>query len=313
MKKLFVVFISLLLVVYACKDIEETDLSKQSVNLLSPSNNAKIYNYNVQLWWDDIEETEKFNLQIAYPSFDSIQYLVLDTNISTNIFYINLNPGKYEWRVKAFNNSSQTIYYSRKFELIANDDLSNEVLIFKTPSPSDNLITNLTTFKFKWDTLGKADSYEFAVCQGAFNYSNVYYTSIVTKDSINYTFNEGAYSWGVRALNSNSSSTFSARTLTIDLTAPLTPTNLIPQSDSVCRNAPLSFSWTRGANTGSTLKDSLFIYGNQTKTIVKKKLALDNPLYSDSLGIGEYWWQVKSFDIAGNQGTLTILRKFTIE
>src|SRR5688572_21362995 len=96
---------------FSCfKDIIEPDISKENVVLLSPKNNDTTTVLTHLFWWNEVEDAINYNLQIVKPSFTTAQQLILDSNVNANKFPVTLQPGTYQWRVKAKNGSSETPY-----------------------------------------------------------------------------------------------------------------------------------------------------------------------------------------------------------
>jgi hypothetical protein len=254
---------------------------------------------------------EGYNLQIVSPSFSSITRLVLDSNISKNKFTYSLMPGAYQWRVRAYNNSSETDYVTYSITIDSTADITQQTIILVSPSDKDT--TNQMSFTFRWDTIYNADDYRFEIWKT--NFSETNFLSITLEvDSFNYTLGEGAYEWGVRGQNSTTNTQYSKRTIYIDTTNPNTPVLLTPaNNDTISDSLTLFFSWSRGSVTGSSIKDSLYIYTDQSMAIIKRQKFLNSTTYTDSLGIGNYWWRIRSIDAAGNYSNYSVLRKFTVQ
>ena len=96
--------------VYSCDDFIEKDLSKKSITILSPANNYTATSYTQLFWWEEVKGAEEYNLQIVKPSFANTQQLIVDTMVHSNQFSFTLQPGSYQWRLRALNNSSHTDY-----------------------------------------------------------------------------------------------------------------------------------------------------------------------------------------------------------
>ncbi|MCD4664836.1 MAG: hypothetical protein K8R68_06150, partial [Bacteroidales bacterium] len=90
MKTRIISILLILLTFMACKDIIEDDLTRQSVNLLAPPDAFHTTISTHSFWWDVVEGSEGYNLQIVSPSFDYIERLFLDTNITFNRYDYSL-------------------------------------------------------------------------------------------------------------------------------------------------------------------------------------------------------------------------------
>jgi outer membrane protein assembly factor BamB len=101
-------FIPCLLVVSGCEEALERPLTGQRVTLLSPVNNLATTDTTQTFYWEKLNDALQYQLQIVSPRFDSIVRLINDTIISTNRFVLDMDTGRFQWRVKALNNSSES-------------------------------------------------------------------------------------------------------------------------------------------------------------------------------------------------------------
>jgi hypothetical protein len=293
----------------SCEDIIEEDLGNNLVTILSPSDSLHSEISSITFWWEKLEGAEGYNLQIAKPSFLNVSQLCLDTNITSDKFIFSLIPGQYQWRIKAYNGSSCTEYVTYNLSIDSTADLSGQTIILLSPTDKDT--TNKTTFTFKWDTLYNADDYRIDICTPDFSGTKV--LSIVTEsDTFKYPLQEGRYEWGVRGQNSLTNTPFSKRSLYIDITVPNIPSLLTPANNTNMNDSIINFSWSRGVVTGSTIKDSLYIYFDSTMTTIKRAKYLSLTNYTDSLGVGTFFWRVRSIDAAENYSNYSALRKLTL-
>lgn len=294
----------------SCEDFFEANLEKESIHILAPANGQETNISTITFWWNEVEGAEGYNLQIVSPTFSNITQLVLDTNITKNKFTCSLLPGTYQWKVNAYNNSSETDYMTYSLTIDSTADLTQQTILLTLPSNYDT--TNQTLFAFMWDTLYNADDYRFEIWTPNFSGSNVVSVTLET-GSFNYTLEEGAYEWGVRGQNSSTNTQYSKRTLYVDITNPNTPILLTPASNATLNDTVIDFSWSHGTVTGSSIKDSLFIYTDSLMVNIKLQKYLNATTFSDSLGLGSYFWRVRSIDAAGNYSNYGLLRKFNIQ
>ncbi|WP_428231946.1 hypothetical protein [Flavobacterium sp.] len=137
------------------------DITKKEVSLTAPANNAILSTSGVTFSWETVEDADKYQLQIAIPSFEAAQQIVLDTVVSKNSYTQQLNIGKYEWRIRAINSAYETVYTKRSFEILNNDDFQNNTVVLLTPS--NNLITKTASQKLSWDAIIGATNYQIQV------------------------------------------------------------------------------------------------------------------------------------------------------
>lgn len=99
----------------ACTEFMEPSITNGNVELLSPGVRAETTTYNVQFFWEPLEHARHYRLQVASPTFSRAVLFYADTTLDKTNFSITLAPGKYHWRVKALNGSSETRYTTRSF------------------------------------------------------------------------------------------------------------------------------------------------------------------------------------------------------
>ena len=107
-----------------CSIIFEEDLSKEIMHVNMPIDGTVSQDSSQLFWWEMLNEAIGYNLQIVAGSFSEPLYLVVDTNATGDKFLYDLLPGTYEWRIKGWNNYSETDYC---FNLLTiKDSISNE-------------------------------------------------------------------------------------------------------------------------------------------------------------------------------------------
>ncbi|WP_412560650.1 hypothetical protein [Winogradskyella sp. MIT101101] len=114
-------YIKLILVVgllVSCEEIIEVeDISNDSVTILAPSDATTLAITDINFSWDAVEDAEKYKLQIATPSFEMANQIVMDTTITVISFNQTLELGDYQWRVRAENSDYQTEYSTQSFTI----------------------------------------------------------------------------------------------------------------------------------------------------------------------------------------------------
>jgi hypothetical protein len=296
--KFFILAISLVLLeaLPSCSDFFETNLSKSSVTILAPANNYTASTYTQIFWWDVVKGAEKYNIQIVKPSFTNIQQLILDSSITKNQFSFTLQPGVYQWRVAALNNSSTTPYVVYTITIDSSLNLSGQTLLLT--SPVDNYYSNIFIQNFSWGSMPSASNYIFQMCTSADVPIGSPQSATTTTSS--YTFTAaGTYKWRVFAQNSSSSSAYSERTITIDTTAPAIPVvTYLPLNDTTSSN-PIPLAWN---SVEATATYRILISTDSTFTTIVKDTTTANIVYNfhgSTTGI-YYYWKVRAIDAATN-------------
>lgn len=282
------------------------DISKKEVTLIAPANNSLLSSSGVTFSWEAVESADKYQLQIAVPNFEAPKQIILDTIVTKNSYTQQLNIGKYEWRIKAINSAYETAYFKNSFEVLNNDDFQNNTVILLTPT--NNLTTKTALQKLSWDAIIGATNYQLQILDE----NNTLVKEQSTEATlINFTFDEGKYTWKVRASNGTNQTLFTSRSILIDTKAPNTPTLTAPVNASTTTVTSINFQWNRTPISGSAERDSIYVYTNNALTNLNFKDRGTSP-YNKTLTTGTYYWFVKSFDDAGNTSARSTVFNFTI-
>ncbi|MCG8332806.1 MAG: hypothetical protein MI974_34285 [Chitinophagales bacterium] len=318
MKKLLFLILTIL-ISYRCDDIFVPDISNEKVELLSPSDGFSTNSSLVNFQWQILGDAEAYVLQLASPSFDAIQELT-DTTTSDTKLSLSLLTGIYEWRVAGINSAYQSKNSDPRVLNIIIDssaDLNQQILSINTPP--DNSCINQTNITFSWEELVNADVYSFQLA------SDPSFSDLLINTGLydnNYAWEsdyEDSYYWRVRAENENTNTftDWSIRSFTVDITAPETPYDLLPEDGDTLNlaDAP-SLSWQSSTEAAS---DSLFIYdADDLSSLIWQGLletnsfdlnTISNLLSSDQ----HYYWHLNTIDKAGNVSDYSVLFSFYIE
>lgn len=293
-----------ILLLGACEDFIEIDLSKESIQIYAPANNSSSSSFTQQFKWEELKGASSYQLQIVKPDFATIQQFVLDTTTAETVLNYTLQPGTYQWRIRTKNGSSMSDFQVYTFTVDSSLDLSGEMV--SLISPVDNASFNTFTQAFSWQPMSNADFYVFQILSG----TSVISTQSPTSTTASYTFlGEGTYQWRVFAQNSYSSSAYSSRSITIDQTAPNAPSLSLPLANDTASN-PVYLSWI--SESGVVL-DSIYIYADTNlTTLVNSGISSTQSYLFSGIATQDYFWRVKSKDAAGNWGAFSAQRKFIV-
>lgn len=305
---LCVIMAIVLMIFSACEKVFEENIDKDKVIILTPADSSSVSSQTITFWWNEIEGATEYELQVVSPNFDSINALLLDTLLSKNKFVFNFAPGKYQCRVRALNSAYATNYTIHSFSLDSTLDLNNQLV--SIISPADSFYTNDSKINFSWQPLLAANDYRFEIGQPDFSGTIILDVNL-TQTNINYTLDEGIYTWRVRGQNNSSNTVYSTRTVIIDSTVPITPSLTSPQNNAVINNDSVSLVWTGESNF---LFDSVYVYQDSLATTSLASVKTNNRRYIFEGSLGEnYFWRVKTIDLAGNVGQFSLLRKFSFQ
>jgi uncharacterized protein YegP (UPF0339 family) len=305
---LFFVF-AFILMISACDDFIERKLTGQTITVLAPADSAVLSATSVTFWWEEVKGATKYNIQVVKPSFSNIQYIVADSNVAGDKFTVNLQPGAYQWRIKALNNSTHTEFFTFSFSVDSSLNLGNQTVQLLTPA--SNTISNQLSQTFTWAPVFYTDDYRFEILSA--NGNTVYTNAAVTGTSASYTFTtDGVYTWRVRAQNSSSISPYTQARLVLDNTIPTTPVIVSPLNNTTVTN-PFTLNWTQPTDNGAIIYDSLYLYADLGQDTLLKTYGGLTTSYTDSLALGDYFWKVRAIDSVNNYSSYTSLYKFTIQ
>jgi predicted secreted protein len=299
---------------FSCtKDFVEKNIKNDNVVVLAPVNNLSTPNNAITFWWEALDGAEKYKLQIVKPNFNATQQLVLDTNVTGDKFNLTLQPGTYQWRIKAINNGGSTQYTTYNLIIDTTSNLSTQLVI--PIAPANNYLSGSKSISFSWNTLATASNYQVQIL----NSSNTIVKDTTTANNNLSTalISGGAYTWKVRALNAFSISQYnSPLSFTIDLTAP--PVSVInsPNHGASVKDTT-DLKWSR--TSSDTRYDSLYISIDSSFT----SIVSTNRVYNTKIKINAlnptipvsstyYWWRVKSVDSVGNKSGFSNQLKFRL-
>jgi hypothetical protein len=314
MKKLAILFFFALILFTACrKDFIESDLTGKILVILAPSNQDTVSTTTPLFWWNELEGARHYHLQIIYPDFNSPQTLVYDTLIEDDRFYPTLAPGAtYHWRIRPENSVYEGEWVTRSITIDSTVSLNAQTVVITSPA-SNGYATSNSNISFTWNSIPGAALYRIDIINTTSG-SNVT-TTTTTVNAFSYTFPQGNYSFSIRAENSTSFTPWSARTFSIDQTAPTAPQLIAPANTTFYPTPPafINFDWSSATDA---LTDSLYISTDSTFTTGIQAALLLNSSQSNYAWTGAqastvYYWRVRSIDAAGNRSNYSTIFKFT--
>jgi hypothetical protein len=318
MKQLFPhpIFFLLLLSFWACEEIEQDELDKRKVVLTAPTDQLITTNLSHTFLWEEVEKAEGYVLQIAQPSFKEIQQFVLNVDLPETTYDYTLAPGIYEWRVKAYNNISETDFTTYTIKVDSSLSLSGAKVILV--SPAAGFVTSNDEISFSWQSIDVATTYRVEIRSPNWdNGARVFdpiFTSVPSISLLDFDGEEGDFAWAVQAENDFSKSVFSdPRSFTIDFTAPATPGLTKPIDNAILNDSVVQMQWVRPGENGSPISDSVFIYTDQNETNLIRSALVNVTSLTDTFNFGTYYWKVRSYDAAGNKSAYSISRSFRVQ
>ena len=103
---------------FTCDDLVEVDdISNEIVTVLAPSDNVTVTSTTVNFAWENVEDANQYKIQIARPSFEAAQEIIIDSILTTNRYSKTLESGDYQWRIKATNIEFETLFTTLNFSV----------------------------------------------------------------------------------------------------------------------------------------------------------------------------------------------------
>ncbi|NMH85967.1 fibronectin type III domain-containing protein [Flavivirga algicola] len=318
MKKLNNITLILILffVSFACDDILEEDITDVTIQIISPTEGTIVEGNTAQFLWQAVKGADAYRVQIVR---DDQRYEV-DSLVTLTNFTYNLDPGYYQWRIKAENFAYETSYiFPVNFEMRASDNLSNQNVVLQTPS--ENLYTNNKSIIFTWQSLSNTDTYTFVLAKKVGGEQTVFEQPDITNTSLNIDpmkLDEDAeYIWKLKAKNAISETSFSERSLFIDTVIPNQPTLSAPLNEAKVAPSSVTFNWANGADSGTvqslitnTLEISTDVNFN---TLIHSASTTNNSAVYEFVSPNTYYWRIKAIDAATNESDYSIVRSIVVE
>jgi hypothetical protein len=310
-----IILIALAIFTYSCEDILEEDISNDTVQIISPTKDAKVESNVVNFKWNAIKGADKYRIQI----YESNEVLLLDSLTSKTSITLPLEAGNYMWRVRGENYAYESIYsFPSNFSTTIPDDLTNQQVILL--SPDNDKFMNFINITLNWEVLAKATSYNAKVVNTATG-QEVFSKSDLTDTSVRLdlvSLADGTYEWRLKAKNTESETKqYSARKFSIDTTIPNQPKNTLPTDNSTqTNNSSVTYSWSIATDTGNAKSSISYIVEFASdidfNSIIQTQNSTSTTLQQTFSTTGIYYWRVRAVDGAGNIGTNSTKFKFTV-
>lgn len=296
------------------KDFIESDLNGKLVAVLAPADEDTVSTTTPLFWWNELEGTRSYHLQIVYPDFISPQALLYDTLVDADRFYPDLSPGRtYHWRIRPENSSSHGDWNTRSLTIDSTVSLSAQSVVITSPAMNGYATPN-SSVSFLWNTTTGATLYRIDITNTT-NGANVT-TTTTTLNTFSYTFPQGNYSFRVRAENATSFTSWTTRTFSIDQTAPTAPQLIAPAHLMFYGSPPatINFDWSSATDA---LTDSLYIstdssFATGIQTAVLLNASQSAYSWAGAQAATIYYWRARSMDAAGNRSNYSSTFKFIV-
>jgi len=193
------------------------DISDQLVTTLAPADNAIVTEGMIQFNWETIAEATEYQLQIAYPDFENPIQVIRDTTLTSLSYTTALEVNSYQWRIKAINETSETVYTTRNFIVVADTDaidISDEVVTIIAPINQAEILEGM--INFNWETVSDATMYQLQIAYPNFeNAIQIVEDISLSETSHTTALTSNTYEWRVKAVNDISETLYTTQTLVV--------------------------------------------------------------------------------------------------
>ena len=311
-KKIFLGFFCSLLLLTACSDIIERDISEDKICLVTPINNL-VTNVRLQNFrWEELNDADYYRVVVVSPAFDSIVSYAIERDIYDTRFDTTLTPGVYEWTVLGVNGGYESDKTIRSITILddSTQNLSQQVVLLVNPTNGASL--NDSTVNFLWQELEEATEYKLQVASPDFtNSSFIEINENLTSDNYAVQLSAGTYKWRVRAENDISVSAYSEGNFTIDFTNSIEAPAIVTPVNFATVNLPVNLIWTADANS---VRDTLYVYSDVNLSTEVLKVATVNTNYSfNDNSSTEYFWRLRSVGATGTLSSYSETRRFSVQ
>lgn len=297
----------------SCKDFIEPSIEDKKVFINAPADSTQTSTYLQTFWWEEIEDALSYRVQIVTPGFANASRLIMDTLVTGNKFIYTLDPGVYEWRIRGENGSSSTLYATQMLTVFESN-ISSQVVQVK--APANGLLTNMSETEFAWNNLYGAKVYRLQVDTNSFRDEKVlYFDQTTTALDLKVHFSKDqTYQWRVRAEQDSAVSKWSTVSVVRYDTTPPSVVTLVGPAKGASAASPVSLQWKAMADASSY---QLYVYRSDTTTSYHPSFPMTLKVANYTFKEGTFgevvYWKVRAADLAGNWGSFSELRSFTIQ
>lgn len=308
-RSLLYCILSLTIITSSCDELFVPKLEGETINIISPADSAIVSNNQQLFFWETSLEDTPCRLQIATPSFNKIERLLVDTLIENTQFTFTLYPAEYEWRIRLENSAYSEAYYYRKLYVDSASDLSNQTI--EIVSPADQIIyADSDDVTYSWTPHYLALEYRYLVN----NLSTQNTIDGLTEDTlVILPAEEGYYEFNLRAQATYSNSPYSTHHFWIDYSSPQIPSIITPTQNQILTDPSVYFQWSNPVDPITDEFDSIYFFGNQSTTQVLSAHSATSSSFDSTFVPGIYYWEIKRFDVAGHESTNSDRQRFIIQ
>lgn len=273
--------------------------------------NISIVTFVWQHSTDNLSGVRSYTLQYCTNS-SFVAPVTIDSITDTTRVVNEMTDSIFYWRVRSIDRANNTSGWSqvRRFRINAQPPVTPLQIL-----PINGLITNSSNITFIWRRSLSLDV-QFYTLQYARNVSFIAPDSIRRTDTtFNINLTDSTYYWRVRAIDSagNVGSWSSVWNFEIDTRVPNTPVLTSPLNGIWITNTSVIFNWS--SVTFNAKSPVRYIIQVDTTTNFTIPIIDTTSYVRDTLVLnqGRYYWRVRAYDLAGNQGAFSSRDSFGVD
>jgi len=280
--------------------------------LTSPTNGAFSTSQTVDFYWSSVSGASQYTWERS----DTVTFDIVRSTATfggTSLQAVLGSDGIHYWRVKALDSAGNIGSWSSVWSITVDTVPPGIPTLL---SPADNGYTSDSTPALDWNDA--TDAYRYQIYMD----DNIDFLSRVltheTDDSYLAetppTLSDGVYYWKVRAYDHafNWGSWSSVWSFTVDTIAPAAPTLLTPIDGLTDNDNTPYFNWNIVVD-GVEYQIQIDITDSFLSTLVDTLVVENEYNHTSALGDGLHYWRVRAKDAAGNWGSWSASRTFTID
>lgn len=319
--------LSLLLIfttLQSCKDIVATNISGNTPVMILPQANDTVESNPVHFKWEEMDGATNYHLQIASPSFENIQYYILDSLITGTEFSFSLDSSQFEYKLTAKNagydskTKGPIRFWVNTFDTVSGNNASLTLL---TPTEGA-YFNNDFDGNFTWGSITGGTSYKFELVKGnTFSSGSSIYVSSSslsfesTLPSSVLPLVPGQYFWGVKSYVGSQEQLYVTRNFYIDTIIPNIPSLTTPMNLATLFSGDIDFTWSFSQTTenySSPVTSTIEISDNVNFSTVLNTYSIIDFTQTINLSSGNYFWRVRNKDGAGNYSDYSEVRQLIV-
>lgn len=147
-KPMFSLLLCMPLLLIGCIEFISPQLSGLTIILQNPVDSLFTDREIIHFRWEEEDLAEAYQFQL-YVAEGANQYLLLDTLLSKNNYRLKLEEGCYSWKVRAYNESSYSVFQTRDFFIDQSPPMLPQAI---SPLPGDTIFQDSTSKMLRWQS-----------------------------------------------------------------------------------------------------------------------------------------------------------------